>query len=288
MVVPFRSGKVWSIDGTFDVCPVGWAQMYTISILVDHHVLPIVYDLLPSKSGNCYLEFLSHLNRLIPGLDPDVVITDFEKAAINAFKTVYPSSRMSGCMFHLGQSIQRRLDGSGMSESYASDRVVRKFVQALKCLAFVPAAQVQQTFTWLRNHDDFPSCLASTYAYFDKTYVSGANGNGPLYPLCLWNNRENVLADIPRTNNGIEGWHNIFRSTFGTLNKTSRNVVKKLRAEAEAVHLKYLRLQSGENLYRHKKYKQMSESLLVFVIEREESGQHATDYIFSLVEFIYY
>ncbi|ORD94541.1 hypothetical protein ECANGB1_531 [Enterospora canceri] len=205
MVVPFRSGKVWSIDGTFDVCPVGWAQMYTISILVDHHVLPIVYDLLPSKSGNCYLEFLSHLNRLIPGLDPDVVITDFEKAAINAFKTVYPSSRMSGCMFHLGQSIQRRLDSSGMSESYASDRVVRKFVQALKCLAFVPAAQVQQTFTWLRNHDDFPSCLASTYAYFDKTYVSGANGNGPLYPLCLWNNRENVLADIPRTNNGIEG-----------------------------------------------------------------------------------
>ena len=104
-IVQFRASKVWSIDGTFDVCPRGWMQLYTISIIRNRHVLPIVYALLPSKATSCHKEFIFYINRLISGLTPNIIITDFELAAINAFQASYPSARLSGCMFHLGQSI---------------------------------------------------------------------------------------------------------------------------------------------------------------------------------------
>ena len=45
----FKRSKVWSIDGTFSVCPRPWTQLYTISVIVDHHVIPFVYALLKFK-----------------------------------------------------------------------------------------------------------------------------------------------------------------------------------------------------------------------------------------------
>ena len=43
----FKSMKIWSIDGTFDVCPNGWSQLYTISFIIDHHIYPFIYALSP-------------------------------------------------------------------------------------------------------------------------------------------------------------------------------------------------------------------------------------------------
>jgi len=40
---------IWCIDGTFAVSPSGYAQVYTIGILRNHHVIPIVYGILKNK-----------------------------------------------------------------------------------------------------------------------------------------------------------------------------------------------------------------------------------------------
>ena len=56
----------------------------------------------------------------------------------------------------------------------------------------------------------------------------------------LWCQRSNLFQNIPITNNAVEGWHNAFRSSFGSLNKTDRNFVKKLRDENEKFIQKWL------------------------------------------------
>lgn len=109
MISSLINTGVWSIDGTFSVCPTPWVQLYTISILLNHHVVPVVYVLLKSKRQTEYEKMLSVLKRLIPGLSPNVIVTDFELAAINAFQNAFPAAHLSGCLFHMGQNIQKKL-----------------------------------------------------------------------------------------------------------------------------------------------------------------------------------
>ena len=166
MVEPLKTNQLWSIDGTFSVCPLPWKQFYTISILVDHHVVPIVYILLPSKTEIIYKKMLRVVTHLIPDLNPRIIICDFEKAAINAFKLFFPGSIISGCLFHLGQNIHKKVKSLGLASDYLNEPNTKKFVKAIICLSFIPFEFVKITFIWLREHERFPSKLRSLYEYF--------------------------------------------------------------------------------------------------------------------------
>ena len=37
------NNSIWCVDGTFSVSPAGFNQVFTIGIIRDHHVIPIVY-----------------------------------------------------------------------------------------------------------------------------------------------------------------------------------------------------------------------------------------------------
>ncbi|KAF7684675.1 hypothetical protein CDIK_4440, partial [Cucumispora dikerogammari] len=237
---------------------------------------------------NTYNLFLYYLNQLISELNPHVIMSDFETAAITAFSSAFPGARMTGCMFHLAQSVQRKLDSSGFSTEFKNTPNVRKFVQALKCLPFVPISETVATFEWLKQLEDFPQELISIFNYFETTYI-GTFGLNPRFPIEFWNNRQNVLDTLPRTNNAVEGWHNVFRSSFGRLNKTPRNFVIHLIEEEEKIRQKHQRLMLGEALKLNKKYQRISENLHNFIIQKSEiEGKHAIDYFNELMGYIYY
>ena len=42
-------------------------------------------------------------------LEPRIITTDFEKGAINAFQEVVPHVTVSGCHFHISQSVLRKV-----------------------------------------------------------------------------------------------------------------------------------------------------------------------------------
>jgi hypothetical protein len=109
----FCAAEVWSIYGAFDVAPSLFSQLYTISVVKDHHILPIIYVLLKNKSKPTYLAFINIINNLISGLNPRIIITDFEKAALTAFSSKFPTTRLSGCLFHLAQNIYRKVAEQG-------------------------------------------------------------------------------------------------------------------------------------------------------------------------------
>ena len=54
--------------------------------------------------------------------------------------------------------------------------------------------------------------------YFERTYIGwriGAHRRAPTYSIEFWNLHENVINDDPRTNNKVEGHHNLINSTLG-------------------------------------------------------------------------
>jgi len=124
---------------------------------------------------------------------PLKIISDFELGIIHACEEVYPGVPVTGCFFHLTQSIYRRVQEEGLARRYRDpdDRSIRDFAHMTAALAFVPVSDVHTVFQLLR--DECPDEYLPVMQYFGDTYVlrrqrtRRGNWTEPCYAPCLWN-----------------------------------------------------------------------------------------------------
>ena len=223
--------SVWFIDGTFKTAPNIFTQIFTIIGLrgrtghPDEVVaVPLVYALLTGKTQAAYKEVLEVVRDAVARFNvtrctPTKIMSDFEIAIINACREVFPAVPISGCYFHLGQIIYRRVQSAGLQEKYRDkeDRSIKRYTHML--LAFVPEADVASAFATLRR--ECPQELRPVYDDFKEDYISGRRsrvhrqGTAPRYPTSLWNQYETAINKSHRTNNISEGWHCRFAVVIG-------------------------------------------------------------------------
>ena len=211
---------VWLGDGTFAVVPTVFFQLYTIHVKVGNNYPPCVYFLLPNIMQNTYVRMLDILKTLLPSANPGVILADFENAAQNAFRLAFPNATMKGCLFHLSQSVMRKVGELGLKVNFESDPDFNMAVKSLTALSFVPENDVLERF--LELVDSFPDLerVDELIAYFEVTYVQGRDrghgrGRGPArYLPQMWNHFEDPANNVPRTTNAVEGYHNGLNSLF--------------------------------------------------------------------------
>ena len=150
-------------------------------------------------------------------LTPRHISTDFEKAAINVFEEVFPSAVVTGCHFHLGQLVMRKVNELGLKTIYTSNQEFALHARMLYGLAYVPAADVPTALEIIRA--TMPAVRQPLVQYFDSTYVNGpvARSAGtrtnhvvhrpPMFHPAMWNVAELFEHDLPTTNNHVEAWH---------------------------------------------------------------------------------
>lgn len=97
-------------DGTFKSCPSPFIQLYSIhgdlGSTVNHtNIVPLVYALMSDKKMESDIILFSMIKSQIPDWDPKKYKTDYERAAMKAFTTVFPSVIISGCYYHFNHSI---------------------------------------------------------------------------------------------------------------------------------------------------------------------------------------
>jgi len=214
--------SLWLADGTFKKVPNLFFQLYTIHFEFGSGIHPAaLYSLLPNKTEATYQRLLTQVVNLIPNCRPEVVLTDFEMAAQSAFRSHFPDARITGCYFHLSQSVMRKVGEIGMRPSYDSDDDIRTMVRCLAALAHVPAEDVGSSFEALAAAMPQHPCMDELLAYFENTYVRGRRmpGRGEnyrpaLFPPQTWNQREAAVEGIARTTNMVEGWHYGLHSLF--------------------------------------------------------------------------
>ena len=197
----------WHGDGTFSVVPDGFYQLYVIHGLYKSNMLPCVFALLTGKSEDIYKKLVSELKdgalKNSFELKPTQLTIDFEQAVIGAFKYHFPRIEVSGCFFHFGQSLFRKVVEIGLKVQYQEDENLKKYVKKIISLALVPRDKVQDIFVELCEIEkpEFDS-IDKFLDYVTETYV---DPDQALFPIELWNQYDD--NDNKRSNNDIEGYN---------------------------------------------------------------------------------
>lgn len=155
------AARYWLMDGTFQCSPRPYVQLYTVHAQVgteegSHKILPLVFGLLSHKTQRCYQIFMEIMRRYAINhcnivLAPNMIITDFETAAINAVKNVFRNCQQKLCFFHLTQSIWRHIQSAGLAKRYGSDSVFAHKLRHLAGLAFLEPAEIPSAFEMIKN-----------------------------------------------------------------------------------------------------------------------------------------
>ena len=120
--------REWSGDGAS--CAKQFYQLYTLHVIlqpseegIDRRtfskrttIVPTVCVLMSKKTKKMYRAVLDALCVEKPDLSPSHVMTDFELAVHLALEEIWPNAKLSFCLFHLGQSVWKKVQELGLAK----------------------------------------------------------------------------------------------------------------------------------------------------------------------------
>ena len=83
-----EENRDWFSDGTFDISPTLFTQLYSVHIVFNNKDLPLLYGYLPNKEEETYIKFFNMIKKSIKNI-PNSFNVDFEKAVFNAASRVF-------------------------------------------------------------------------------------------------------------------------------------------------------------------------------------------------------
>jgi hypothetical protein len=259
--------EVWLADGTFKVVPGLFFQLYSIHFQFGSGVNPAaLYCLLTNKTAETYGRILQQLRILVPAAAPRTVLVDFERAAMNSFSEAYPNCTVTGCYFHLCQSVQRKVGEIGLKVQYENNDEVRGVIRCLAALAFVPREDVIEAFELLV--ESMPADiehLDELVTFFEHTYIRGRRQRGrgetynaALFPIAMWNQQAGATDGIARTTNSVEGWHNGIQALFQCHHPTIWSFLTGLQRDIQKQKAVFLQAVSGVQIIAAKRYRTLN------------------------------
>lgn len=270
-----QQNRHWFVDGTFKVAPELFMQVFTIHALIENTCMPLVYVLLQDKSEITYVRVFEKLLELKLGLNPASIMSDFEKAIQNAAARVFNGVEIVGCLFHLGQSLWRKVQQCGLTEEYQNNENVRQHTKMLLSLSFVPVDDVIMAFEELA--ENCPNSLDPIINYWEDNYIGRIRRNrraSPRFAIAIWNVYSRVENGLPRTNNSVEGWHRAFQQTLNCHHPSVYKLIEQFRKEQDHVEIQLTRLAAGINHPNSskRKYVQLSRRLETLTENYDDSA----------------
>lgn len=165
----------------------------------------MVYVLSSDKSKPTYREVFDTLKKSRPNLNPRLIVTDFELAAVNTARVAFPGSRIQGCNFHFNKNIIHQLGQKGLKTRYEKDIEFAHEIRMLMALAYVPVDQVVEAFEYFERNSktlnpsaqENDSNVHDFMKYFVDHYIGRLKRNGgrgkPTFSLDLWKVNESAM-----------------------------------------------------------------------------------------------
>lgn len=279
------------MDGTFSCCPLPFCHIYSVHAMVGtqegtNKIVPLVYGLLSHKTMRCYEIFLEILcrfaqNTLKINLAPQIILTDFEIAAINAVKKVFPNCANKLCFFHLNQSIWRKIQSSGLTVRYSSDPEFAHKMRHIGALAFLEPTEIDDAFDVIKN-EIIPEEAKEVLQWFEKYYVKGTTKilktvsskitvkqTLPRFPPRMWSIHENLVQHIPLSQNALESWHNRWNSLLGRRKWNLYKTIIEFKKEQVNTEATVERIISSEPMPKRKRGSLYKERIIQHLSEKQ-------------------
>ena len=131
------------------------AQLYEICAEVGDRMMPCLYALLPGATSSMYQHIITKIKEFARTLHHQDVqwnscMLDFESPARMAMTNSIVGIRVRGCLFHMAQTIMRRIRRENHTlQLYSRDQNFRLWIQRLTALAFLPVDRVVSTYAVL-------------------------------------------------------------------------------------------------------------------------------------------
>lgn len=234
------------MDGTFEIAPIIMRQLFTIHGKVGTEIVLLIFCLMSCKTKIAYREFfyeLCHISvNLNIDLQPERIISDFEKASVLAAREFFPTACFKGCFFHFGKIIWRKIQAEGMASKYGNDEQFSKHMRMLKALAFVPELELEAYF--LEMYTILDENEKKIAKWLQKNYICGKNNHRPSYPPSFWTISE--LMKYPRTQNSVEAYHRRLQIISGKSHLGTYELIGNLAKEFIVVKTNIEKMNSGQ------------------------------------------
>ncbi|KAG0437258.1 hypothetical protein DMUE_3794, partial [Dictyocoela muelleri] len=138
------------MDGTFKSSSTSFYQVYIIHGFFSGQSFPLIYCFMNEKTERLYTKVFNIIKEKLSehGIDfsPQNIQIDFERAGFNSLQRVFPETSISGCFFHFGQAIWRRVQKLGLVSVYHENINFKNCVQLCSSLALVPMEEIDNAW----------------------------------------------------------------------------------------------------------------------------------------------
>lgn len=227
---------MWCIDGTFKISPKNFYQVIIITCRIYNRYFPVTYIMLPNKLEETYVYAFQVLLDHLVEVKIKFIITDFEIGLSNACKKVFKEAKIRLCLFHLSQSIWRKVQKFGLVTEYKEDPHLRNCIKMLLCLCFVEQTQIKKHFQYLIDYTKV-YCREKIYnilEYFKSCYI----GEKSKYKYEEWSCYERLYNQIPLTTNINESFNNVCSKFIGCSHPSIANLITELRLKDYEINKK--------------------------------------------------
>lgn len=187
-------------DTTQNYCPKHFEQLFILHGYVNGHYVPLVYFILPKNTLENYVRVLECLKDIAKqygqNFQPNNLIIEFERNAIDACKAVFPKSIIKCCRFNLTRKIYWKIFEFDLVSSYRYDKVVSNWLINFFGLAFVEPNEVDFVFQTMIQTKPTDDKRLNRFINYVSDNFAGPNAKFPSY---LW--AEEPGSFVPRASN---------------------------------------------------------------------------------------
>lgn len=214
------------MDGTFASSPDPCAQIYTIHGDLSNgenknQIVPVIFALLPNKTEKTYERLFWLIKNSIPEFEPTNFKIDYEVAAINALKSVFPDAHISGCFFHFSKALWKKADDVGLIKVQDG----KKYLRMCAAMALLPVVCIPEAWLVLMHNSPEGDSVTAFQGYMSNQWM----GKNVSLISCYGENN--------RTTNPVEGWHNRLNRKAGKC-PSMHHLIDILKNESEEADFK--------------------------------------------------
>ena len=144
---------------------------------------------------------------------PPRIQSDYEQAVIRAARHEFSRSRITGCNFHYGQCLWRKIQSLGGAAAYREDAEARRFLRRCAALTFVPIERLDEAWVDLQATAPAGPMFTAFTDYFIEIWFDDVASR---FPRTMWNHHHNMTQGSIRTNNSLESWKGLFHALTPT------------------------------------------------------------------------